>query len=177
MDYKKIRALKRNEKTAILIFAIALLNILAFAFTLVRGEVANLSGGDRFYANGFTLVFAGYPSVIEGCGDILRFFAVIQLGLSALLLASLCVFSLIKRSVDFGKFGTFSVILSLLLSVFYMIFGIAAYSEASALMSPLYDECLTASFLPLVFSLLIAILYFAVRSKKQDSAELFSENR
>ena len=155
---------------SLLTVAAVVLNILALVFTVVRGEIRFLSGKESFYSNGFTLVFSGYPEIIEGCGNTLRVCSVLYLALSASLLLWLAVFCLVKRTADFGRLGNFFVISSAVLSALYMTVGIVAYS-AAADYADRYYRCSTAAFWPFVFSALLTAAYFTVKYKMPDEIQ------
>ena len=173
---KNLRSVKKNDVLTTLVFVTVILNILALAFTVVRGRIQFLSGSESYFANGFTLVFDGYPAIVEGCGNTLRVCLSLYFGLSVLLALSIAVLCLVKRSFDFGRFGLFAVIASLILSVLYMVFGIVAYSVASDY-ARLYYECSTAAFWPFVLSALLSISYFWAKYRMPDQVELYREMR
>lgn len=167
---KTVRIVKKNEVMSLLTVALVVMNILALVFTVVRGEISFLSGEESFYSNGFTLVFSGYPEIVEGCGNVLRVLSVLYLSLSLVLALWLAVFSLVKRSVDFGRLGVFFAVSSAVLSAFYMTLGIIAYSAANDY-ADLYYRCSTAAFWPFVFSALMTSAYFTVKYKMPSEIE------
>lgn len=169
---------EKQNKTKILsafvIFTVAM-NVLALVFTVIRWETRYLSGVESYYANGFTLVFKGYPPVVEGCGSVLRALSVIHLILSVSLAIALGIRYLLKRSLDFGRFGVFAIISSSILSVLYMVIGIIAHSVASAFAERV-DICSTATFWPFIFTAIITVLFFILKFKRTDEERGLLEN-
>ena len=169
---------KKQNKTKILsalvLFAVAL-NVLALVFTVIRWETRYLSGVESYYANGFTLIFKGYPPVVEGVGSVLRALSVTYLVLAASLAIALGIRYLLKRSLDFGRFGVFAIISSAVLSVLYMVIGIVAHSVASDFAERV-DICSTATFWPFICTAMITVLFFVLKFKKTEEEQGPSEN-
>ena len=118
------------------VIALAALNILALAFTVVKGGIEYLIESEFYFANGFSLAFSGYPIIVEKVGTWLRIYSAAHFAIARLLALMLGIFALVKRSVDFGRLGVFAVIASLVLSVLYMTHGIIAYSVLCNLLTP-----------------------------------------
>ena len=170
----EIKTVKKKSLLSGIVLALAALNIIALAFTVVKGEIDYLLGSELHYANGFTLAFSGYPVIADGVGVWLRIYCVFHFIAAALLLLSLGAVALRKRALDFGGFGIFSVISSFVLSVLYMVHGIIALSEASddAGGSEYYHSS-TFAFVPFIFSLILAVVYFYARYKAPEEIELW----
>ena len=169
----KRKTVKKKSLLSGIVLALAALNILALAFTVVRGGIDFLLESEYHYANGFTLAFSGYPVIVDGVGVWLRIYSAFHFCAALALLIFLGVSALAKRSLDFRGSGLFTVIASLLLSILYMVHGIIALSAASdyAGGSEYYSSS-TAAFLPFIFTLILAVAYFYVRYKAPEEIEL-----
>ena len=170
---------KRKEKRFILkssvesavVIAIAVLNVLTLAFTIVRGGIEHLLESEFYFSNGFTLAFSGYPVIVNNSGAWLRIYSAAHLAVSLTLILVLGAFIMIKHSFKFGRLGTAAVITSVSLSLLYMVHGIIAYAEASEYAMGPY-ECSTAAFIPFVLSAALTVSFFLVKYKAPEKIEL-----
>ena len=168
-ENKKIKSRTLSNYTVI---ALAVLNLLALAFTVVRGGIDYLVESEFYYANGFSLAFSGYPLIVEKVGVWLRIYSAAHLVFALVLLLMLGVFFLSKRTLDFGGLGLFSVITSFVLSALYMTHGIIAFLTASDYATGYY-ECSTAAFIPFILSLILTAAYFILKYRAPEEIELF----
>jgi hypothetical protein len=142
--------------------AAVLVNFLTLLFTVIKGGADYLSASERYFANGITLAFSGYPIIIEDCGVWLsvysKFHFVASLGLILLLVVFWCV-----NQKPFGKIEIASFIVCEAMSLTYLINGCAAYSVASEF-ADLYFDIYTLAFLPFI---IITVLFCAVIAVKR----------
>ncbi len=164
--------LKKKSVLSGIIIAFAALNILTMAFTVIKGGINHLLESEFYFANGFTLAFSGYPVIVDEVGVWLSIYSAVHFAIALALILALSVFALAKRSFDFGRFGTFSVISSVLLSILYAVHGIIAYSAASDYAGgSQYYSCSTAAFVPFIISLILAVAFFLVKYKAPEEIE------
>ena len=165
--------MNNNKYTAkqLIVFALTVsvlfLNFLTLMFTVVRGGSDFLSGAERFFANGMTLAFEGYPIQVEGCGNWLRFSCAFHFAASLLLIFAFAVYIILLRSRPIGKLGLVLAIICVVMSLVYMINGCVAYSTASEYAN-LYFNVSTASFVPFIMITLIFSALVAVKIKMPD---------
>ena len=144
---------KSNIKNALTALT-ALLNLIILAFPTVSATHKTLSQGtERYFANGFTLAFSECPPVCDEIKNWLSFYNLAHFIIGVCIIAALAAVVIIKKRFEFGGIGFASVMISLALSVFYMVNGIIANNLASDYAS-LYYECHTLA--PLGFALVAA---------------------
>ena len=169
----KRKTVKKKSVLSGAVIALAALNLLTLAFTVIKGGIEYLLESELHYANGFTLAFSGYPIIADEVGVWLRIYCAAHFVIAVALILALGARALAKRSLDFGRFGVFSVISSLSLSVLYMVHGIIAYSAASDYAGGSeYYHCSTSAFIPFILSLILAAAFFFVKYKAPDEIEL-----
>ena len=145
---------------AILMASVALINFLTLLFAIVSAEEMHLVEATEYhFANGFTLAFGECPVVIDAYQHWLFFYSMLHFVLSLLLIAALALHALLKPGKPFGKLGGFSCFMAVLMSLIYMITGLAANSVASEYASLYYDNY-TLAYIPfiLIVTLVLAII-------------------
>ena len=168
----KRKTVKKKSVTSGIVIVLLALNVLTLAFTVAKGGIEYLLESEFHYANGFTLAFSGYPPIVDGVGAWLRIYSAAHLVIALLLIFVLGIWALAKRTLDFGGLGTFSVAVSVLLSILYMVHGIIAYSTASDYVVSEHYHCSTAAFIPFIITFVLAVLFFLVKYKAPEQIEL-----
>lgn len=171
-DIKKQK--KYTDKESIIVvltFAIAVTNLLALLFTLVKVDINFLLDSEYCFVNGAKLLSFDWPIIIEDCGAWLSFYSLLHLILSVAVLALLLVHVLVKNGRAFGKMCIFTMSASLLTSLVYMINGIVAYSEVSA---PRLDASgiYTLAFIPFIIICVLSVAILYVKLKVSDKFKL-----
>lgn len=152
-----------------------ILNFLTLLFTVIKGGADYLSGSERYFSNGITLTFKGYPIIIEGCGEWLSFYCRFHFIASLAIIALLAVFWCIKRR-PLGKAGMASMIAAELMSLIYFINGCVAYSVAAEFADlDLYFELYTLAFLPFLVITALFCALIAVKIKMPDNFSFFDK--
>ncbi len=148
-----------------LTFAVALLNFLTLLFTVVRGTQHNLSEINRFYANGFTLTFSGYPIIVDSCGKWLVFWSRLHFAVSLAMLIALAVIAFLRRGGKLGRLGILSTVASCVMSGVYMVNGIVANAAASTYAGDYNYSSYTLSFIPMILIFAITV-YLVITAPK-----------
>ena len=166
INSKKKSFIDEGRIPSLIIIAMVIFNFIAPLFTVARGGVEFLSGGEFYYSNGYTLALSGYPAALEGVGAWLRIYSAAHLIFSAALLVFVGIFILVKRTLC--GVGTFAVISSASLSALYMIHGIIAYSTARDF-AGLYYDCQSYSFIPFIISAILTAGFFYTKYKLKNA--------
>lgn len=167
---KKLWLKKYTAKQAIIMAltaAMALVNFLALAFTLVSGEFHSLSADESFFENGFTLAFGEAYIAVEECGAWLEFYCLLHFVLSLAAIAALALRALLRSGKTFGFVGVVAVALSAVTSTAYFVSGCVASSIAEKFGGGCY-EVVSLAFLPFATVLIMLAALFAVQFLMPD---------
>ena len=146
---------------------VALLNIITLLFTLAKIEVSLFGVSKEMSVTGFSVI-SEYPAAIEKVGGWVSFYSIVHIIVSV---AIICVFLykfFKKDSYDLLQFAKKSNIISVILSVIYMINGFMTVSAAKKSGEGLYQVS-GAAFVPFILILLLVIVYFAVNTYLHES--------
>lgn len=146
----KNRYTTKQAIVAALTALIAVLNFMTLLFAITSAKI----NGHGLSANGFTLAFGECPTMLDALENWLYFYCLAHFIISLIFIAVLAVHSIFKWGKPFGKLGGFSDVMAVLMSLIYMISGIAANSSVKSDYSaflPKYFSSHTAAFVPFIF--------------------------
>ena len=160
--------LNKTNLKALLVSLIAVFNFLTLLLPIVDAAHTTLEGVDRYFANGFTLAFDGFPVVCESMGYWLVLSSIVHFSLSLAVIVMVGTALALKRGRGLRGFGPLAVIIALCQSIVYMINGIAANSLAADFQS-LYYTHYTLAPVGFVLIFLLSVTWFAVHFFMSDS--------
>ena len=159
--------LTKNNISSLIVIAAALLNVFTLLFALVDATQHTLSGPERHFASGFTLIFGECPMPIESYETLLRFLCICHLIAAAFVIMLVGVRLLVKRRLSLGKTGVTALVLSAIFTTVYFILGFIAYAEATAYAGHGYSVG-TFAFIPFALMVIAVASYILVRVKLPD---------
>ena len=161
--------LTKNNISSLIVIAAALLNVFTLLFALVDATHHTLSGPERHFANGFSLIFGECPMAIESYETLLRFLCICHLIAAAFVIMLVGVRLLVKRRLSLGKTGVAALVLSAIFTTVYFILGFIAYAEATAYADiGLGYSVGTFAFIPFALMVIAVASYILVRVKLPD---------
>ena len=145
----KNRYTTKRAIVAALTALIAVLNFMTLLFAITSAKI----NGHRLFANGFTLAFGECPTMLDSLQNWLYFYCLTHFIISLIFVVAIAARALLKWGKPFGKLGGFSDVMAVLMSLIYMISGIAANSSVKSDYSaflPKYFSSHTAAFVPFI---------------------------
>jgi hypothetical protein len=161
LDFKK-------PTSSLAALGVALMNFIALAFTIVKGIQETKSGTEKFFANGYTLIFSDCPTELDSIGGWLAIYSKLYFFVAIAIILGLALSFFMKKELNFGKAGTATTIISSIMAVGYMINGIAANAEVSESYSPLYFNSYTLAFIPAIIIIALASAQFYLARQEKD---------
>jgi len=174
-DDMKKNNIKKNKKytdkeltIVALTLAIAAVNLLALLFTLVKLDYDFLTENEYCLVNGVKLLSFDWPIIIEDCGAWLSFYSLLHLLIAVSVIALVLIHVLLKKGKAFGKMCIFTMAVSFLTSLVYMINGIAAYSETSESYPLDNSGVSTIAYIPFIVICALSFTLIFVKVKMSD---------
>lgn len=158
----------KKQTASLVALGVALMNFIALAFTIVKGIQEMMSGTDKFFANGYTLIFSGCPTELDSIGGWLTIYSRLYFFVAIAIALGLAASFFMKKELDFGKAGTATTIISSVMAVGYMINGIAANAEVKGYASSLYFTHYTLAFIPAIIILALAGVQFHITRQAKN---------
>lgn len=174
---------------AILIGAIAIMNLLAPLFAIISARETTLHIGsnvpesERYsfeytFANGFTLLFDECPVMIDEYAHWFWFSSLLHFIIAVFCVVVLLLLFFIRRGKPFGKFGGFSCFLAFATSLIYMINGINADSVADKYAGDINFWAYTLAYIPfIVITILIIAVVLVTFNLDEDYKFKFQKRR
>ena len=157
----------KKPTSSLAALGVALMNFIALAFTIVKGIQETKSGTEKFFANGYTLIFSDCPTELDSIGGWLVIYSKLYFFVAIAIALGLAASLLLKKELNFGKAGTATTIISSVMAVGYMINGIAANAEVSGYAS-LYFTSYTLAFIPAIIIIALASAQFYLARQEKD---------
>ena len=172
------RFITKDAIVGILVLSIAVMNLLALLFALVDVKQEFLSDTDRFFANGFTVIFGDTPVVIESYETLLTFFCLCHFTVAVIVIAMLAVRLAVRKKLNFGKMGMSAVVLSAIFTTVYFILGCVAFSEATAYGGEGYGySAHTFAFIPFALMIILVGAFILVKVKLPKNYKIVLKKR
>lgn len=171
---------------AILIGAIAIMNLLAPLFAVISARETNIHIGtnvpERYsyeytFANGFTLLFGECPVMIDEYAHWFWFSSLLHFIVAVFCVVVLLLLFFIRRGKPFGAFGGFSCFMALATSLIYMINGINADSIADKYAGDINFYAYTLAYIPFIVIMVLITAVILIKFNLDDDYKFRFQKR